>query len=56
MALADAWLSEDVVIWHGLTPYRFITEVCPDATITISLNLFEMEVCYGSVECYNNIQ
>ena len=56
MTLADAWYSSDLIIWDSLTPYRLITDVCPDAMHTVTLNLFEMEICYDSSECYINIQ
>jgi len=56
MTLADAWDSSDIIIWDGLTPYRFLTDVCPDAMHTVILDLFAMEICYGSNECFINIQ
>jgi len=56
MTLADAWDSSDLIIWDGLTPYRFITDVCPEAIYTVTLNLLPMEICYFSSDCYINIQ
>jgi len=44
MTLADAWDSSDVIIWDGLTPYRFLTDVCPDAMHNVMLDLFAMEI------------
>ena len=56
MTLADAWYSSDVIIWDSLTPYRFIAEVSPAIIYTVKLDLFVMEICYASSECYINIQ
>jgi|LauGreDrversion4_2_1035121.scaffolds.fasta_scaffold923029_1 hypothetical protein len=56
MTLADAWDSSDVIIWDGLTPYLFMSDVCPDVISNVVLNLFSMEICYGSSDCYINIQ
>lgn len=40
MTLADAWDSSDIIIWDGLTPYRFLTDVCPDTINNVVLDLF----------------
>jgi len=40
MTLADAWDSSDIIIWDGLTPYRFLIDVCPDTINNVVLDLF----------------
>jgi len=46
MTLEDAWYSSDIIIWDGLTPYRFIIDVSPTTIYTVTLDLFIMEICF----------